>query len=89
MRIAEKFGLVLMKLLRIDPETLNIVAATTLHSYQIVILLHSLVSLVAFCHKILDNRLVSQMRAPLATCREPAGKLWQLCKVLYVFEHKA
>ena len=28
------------------------------------------------------------MRATLATCREPAGKLWQLCKVLYVFEHK-
>ena len=23
-----------------------------------------------------------------AACREPAGKLWQLCKVLYVFEHK-
>ena len=20
--------------------------------------------------------------------REPAGKLWQLCKVVYVFEHK-
>ena len=35
------------------------------------------------------NKLVSQMRAPLAACREPAGKLWQLCKVLYVFEHKA
>ena len=34
-----------------------------------------------------DNRLVSQMRAPLAACREPAGKIWQLCKVLYV-EHK-
>ena len=34
------------------------------------------------------NRLVSQMRASLAACREPAGKLWQLCKVLYVFEHK-
>ena len=34
------------------------------------------------------NRLVSQMRAPLAACREPAGKLWQLCKVWYVFEHK-
>ena len=28
-------------------------------------------------------RLVSQMRAPLAACREPAEKLWQLCKVLY------
>ena len=28
------------------------------------------------------------MRASLAACREPAGKLWQLCKVLYVFEHK-
>ena len=28
------------------------------------------------------------MRATLAACREPAGKLWQLCKVLYVFEHK-
>ena len=25
------------------------------------------------------------MRAPLAACREPAGKLWQLRKVLYVF----
>ena len=34
------------------------------------------------------NRLVSQMQATLAACREPAGKLWQLCKVLYVFEHK-
>ena len=33
-------------------------------------------------------RLVSQMQAPLAACREPAGKLWQLCKVLYVSEHK-
>ena len=31
------------------------------------------------------NRLVSQMRAPLAACRELAGKLWQLCKVLYVY----
>ena len=28
------------------------------------------------------------MGAPLAACREPAGKLLQLCKVLYVFEHK-
>ena len=28
------------------------------------------------------------MRAPLVACRQPAGKLWQLCKVLYVFEHK-
>ena len=35
------------------------------------------------------NRLVSQMRTPLAACRETAGKLWQLCKMLYVFEHKA
>ena len=36
------------------------------------------------------NRLVSQMRAPLVACRErePEGKLWQLCKVLYVFEYK-
>ena len=34
------------------------------------------------------NRLVSQMWAPLAACREPAGKLWQLCQVWYVFEHK-
>ena len=33
------------------------------------------------------NRLVSQMRAPLVACHETAGKLWQLCKVLYVFEH--
>ena len=29
------------------------------------------------------------MRTPLAACREPVGKLWQLCKVLYVFEQKA
>ena len=28
------------------------------------------------------------MRAPLAACREPVGKLWQLCKMSYVFEHK-
>ena len=28
------------------------------------------------------------MLAPLAACRVPTGKLWQLCKVLYVFEHK-
>ena len=28
------------------------------------------------------------MWAPLAACREPAGKLWQLCNVLYVFEDK-
>ena len=28
------------------------------------------------------------MLAPLAACREPAGKLWQLFKVLYVFEHE-
>ena len=34
------------------------------------------------------NRLVSQMQANLAAYRKPAGKLWQLCKVLYVFEHK-
>ena len=33
-------------------------------------------------------RLVSLMRATLAACRESAGKLWQLCKVLFVFEHK-
>ena len=26
------------------------------------------------------------MRATQAASREPAGKLWQLCKVLYVFE---
>ena len=29
------------------------------------------------------------MRLPLAACHQPAGKLWQLCKVLYAFEHKA
>ena len=34
------------------------------------------------------NRLVSQMRSPLAACRKPAGKFWRLCKMLYVFEHK-
>ena len=28
------------------------------------------------------------MQTALAACREPAGKLWQLCKVLNVFEHK-
>ena len=28
------------------------------------------------------------MLAPLAACRESAGKLWQLRKVLYVFEYK-
>ena len=39
-------------------------------------------------HTLTPNRLVSQMRAPLAVCREPAGKLWQLWNVLYVFEHK-
>ena len=31
------------------------------------------------------NRLVSQMWLPLVACREPAEKLWQLYKVLYVF----
>ena len=35
-----------------------------------------------------SNRLVSHMRATLAVSREPAGKLWQLCEVLYVFEQK-
>ena len=28
------------------------------------------------------------MWAPLAASREPTGKLWQLCQVIYVFEHK-
>ena len=30
------------------------------------------------------------MRAPLVACREPEGKLWQLCKVLQymIIEHK-
>ena len=28
------------------------------------------------------------MRVTLAASREPAGKLWQLCKVSYVFEQK-
>ena len=28
------------------------------------------------------------MRATLAAYHKPAGKLWQLYKVLYVFEHK-
>ena len=28
------------------------------------------------------------MGATLAASREPAGKLWQLCMVLYVFEQK-
>ena len=39
-------------------------------------------------HACTNNRLVSQMRATLAASREPAGKLWQLCKVLYVFKQK-
>ena len=34
------------------------------------------------------NRLISQMRAPLAACRKPVWKLWQLSKVLNVFEYK-
>ena len=34
------------------------------------------------------NKLVSQTRAPLAACHEPARKLWHLCNVLYAFEHK-
>ena len=34
-----------------------------------------------------SNGLVSQMQAPLVAYNpEPAGKLWQLCKVLYGFE---
>ena len=28
------------------------------------------------------------MRVTLAASREPAGKLWQLCMVLHVFEQK-
>ena len=28
------------------------------------------------------------MRASLEACREPAGKLWQLCKVSYIFERE-
>ena len=43
---------------------------------------------IQWCHYNTSNRLVSQMQVPLAACRQPAGKLWQLCKVLYVFEHK-
>ena len=31
---------------------------------------------------------VSQMRAPLEACREPAGSYNRLLDVLYVFEHK-
>ena len=27
------------------------------------------------------------MQAPLVACREPAGKVWQLCKVSYAFAH--
>ena len=34
------------------------------------------------------NRPVSQMQGPLAACLEPAGNLWQLCQMLYVFTHK-
>ena len=33
------------------------------------------------------NTPVSQMRVPLAACHEPAGKLWPLCKVLYITQY--
>ena len=36
----------------------------------------------------INIRHISLMRASLMACREPARKLWQLCKVLIVFEHK-
>ena len=41
---------------------------------------------IRLCWFYIANRLVSQMRVTIAASREPAGKLWQLCKVLYVFE---
>ena len=34
------------------------------------------------------NRRVSQIRAPLAACRERAGRYNRLLGVLYVFKHK-
>ena len=34
------------------------------------------------------NRLVSHMRAPLAACREPAGKLCNCARCYMPFEHK-
>ena len=34
------------------------------------------------------NRRVSQIRAPLAAFREPAGRHNRLLDVLYVFKHK-
>ena len=34
------------------------------------------------------NRRVSQMRAPIAACREPVGSYNRLLDMLYVFEHK-
>ena len=34
------------------------------------------------------DRLVSQMQAPLAACREPVRCYDRLREVLYVFEHK-
>ena len=35
-----------------------------------------------------NNKQVSQMRAPLAACREPAGDQNRPVKMPYVFEHK-
>ena len=36
----------------------------------------------------MTNIRVSQMRVPLACCREPAGSYNRMSYVLYVFEHK-
>ena len=43
---------------------------------------------IATLELILDNRQISQMRVPLAACRELAGCYNRLLMVLYVFQHK-
>ena len=45
-------------------------------------------NIIAIYYPFATNRLVAQMRVTLVASREPAGKLWPLCKVLYVFEQK-
>ena len=45
-------------------------------------------AIISWVHEWVSNWRVSQMRATLSACSEPAGKLWQLCKGLYLFEHK-
>ena len=43
---------------------------------------------VVICENLRPFRRVSQMRAPMAVCCEPAGRYNRLSYVLYVFEDK-